>query len=123
MSEIAAPTPPPVTKALPSSRTRGEGDASAVWTGHRQALRTRNCRAKPLDASGGGVWLMLGTITPTRNAIGLGLPVVLAVGVADGSPSPWHSILPPHAHRRPAFDAGGGKGAADFSTPQAELAR
>ena len=66
-------------------------------------------RAKPLDASGGGVFAACCTITPTWNAIGLRLPVGLDARHAIGSLSPWHSVLPPRAHRRPALDAGGGE--------------
>jgi len=41
--------------------------------------------AKPLDASGGGVSAARGNVTPTRNAIGLSLPVAFAAKVANGS--------------------------------------
>ena len=43
----------------------------------------------------GGVWATCGTVTPTWNAIGLSLPVVLDAIDAIGSLSPWHSFLPP----------------------------
>ena len=78
--------------------------------GPAYAMRTheRNGRAKLLDASGGGVVVGSFSFTPTRNAIGLSLPVELAERFPRGSLSPWHSVLPPLTHRRPAFDAGGG---------------
>jgi hypothetical protein len=58
---------------------------------------THNGRAKPLDASGGGVFAVYAccTVTPIWNAIGLSLPVVLDARDAIGSLSPWHSFLPP----------------------------
>ena len=37
----------------------------------------------------------LGTITPTRNAIGLSSPVGVWLTVAMGELSPWRSVLPP----------------------------
>ena len=50
---LRRPSPPPVTKALLSSRTRGEGDASAVWAGHRRAL----CKTqRPGQAAGRIGW-------------------------------------------------------------------
>ncbi len=47
-----------------------------------------------------------GLITPTRNAIGLSLPVASEASIAIGSLSPWRSILPPQ---------GGGKEPARFA--------
>jgi hypothetical protein len=44
-------------------------------------------------------WQHEPTLTPTRNAIGLSLPVALAARSPIGSLSPWHSFLPPRAHR------------------------
>ena len=72
---LRRPSPPPVTKAGCSSRMRGEGDASAVWTRPSpRALQDTTAGPSRLDASGGGVLAACSTVTPTWNAIGLRLP-------------------------------------------------
>jgi hypothetical protein len=76
--------------------------ALSRWT-HRVGVSTRIC------------------FTPTWNAIGLSLPVAFAAKVVSGSLSPWHSFLPPHAHRRRAFDAGGGESAGRAERTRAQL--
>ena len=67
------------TLASPCDRHRlrhdeGEDGASAVWTGHRRPLHALDCRAKSLDAPGGGDQPRARTPSP-RNAIGLSSPV------------------------------------------------
>ena len=108
---------------MPSSRMRGEGDASAVWTGHRLATRKRNGRAKLLDASGGGAVVARVAFTPTWNAIGLSLPVVLDARDAIGSLSPWHSFLPPQGGGDTASQRGevGAKSLPCLSIPETSL--
>ena len=55
--------------------TRGEGGASAVWTGLRRQIHALNSRAKPLDAPGRGERRRPQHTPPPRNAIGLSSPV------------------------------------------------
>ena len=68
----------PYDEGIAFVMTRGEDGASAVWTGHRRALRAFDSRSKPLDAPGGGDRLRPRQDTPIRelgNAIGLSSPV------------------------------------------------
>ena len=84
--ELAQPPPPPrggramrplfsAAIATMASRTRA---ALSRWTHRVGVARVR-----------------AGLITPTRNAIGLSLPVASEASIAIGSLSPWRSILPP----------------------------
>ena len=51
-------------------------------------------------APGGGDRPTRVTVTPTRNAIGLSLPVSRAARDAIGKLSPWRSVLPPQGGGR-----------------------
>ena len=87
--------------------TEGGGRCVRGLDRHRRPGNARNCRAKSLDAPGGGDRpRAIGT--PTRNAIGLSSPVVQVLSVESGELNPWRSILPPRTCRRLAFGTGGG---------------
>jgi hypothetical protein len=75
--------------------TRGEGDASAAWIGHRRQIHALNSRAKPLDARGGGEGRRPRQTPPPRNAIGLSSPVGDCVERCDGRAKPVAFRPPP----------------------------
>ena len=94
--ESALCSPPPASKHAASTRTRGRAARHELATLTCSALpRTRHA-ALTHSARRVGV-SFCAAITPTRNAIGLSRPTVLAVMVADGRLSPWRSVLPPHS--------------------------
>ncbi len=80
-----------------TSPSRGEGGAPSLSPASI-AVAIRGLRHEGLSdrgAPGGGDRPTRVTITPTRNAIGLSLPVSRAARDAIGKLSPWRSVLPP----------------------------
>ena len=86
-----------------TSPLRGEGGAPSL----SPASIPLAIREQPHEglsdpgAPGGGDRLACVTITPTRNAIGLSLPVSSAASDAIGKLSPWRSVLPPQGGGEP----------------------
>jgi hypothetical protein len=91
----------PVTKAI--AFVTNEGGGRCVRGLDRPSPRALQTQ-QPGQAAGRIGWGCLATrgnvVTPTWNAIGLSLPVVRDARSPNGSLSPWHSFLPPRAHRR-----------------------
>ena len=108
-TQIGARIPPPVTKASPSARTRGEdGDATGLARHHRPLNAHATGESKPMAFLGGGVCrARAGHPHQVRPAAWTGCRARCSVG--DGRPNRGRTVLPPLHGGGNASVTGGGK--------------